>query len=273
MAKETKETTAVTVAAEAAVPAYFEGMKNTHDDDFGNQDFSYGWLRIAQSNTDQRKRGSEKYIDGLEEGFFFNSMTSEIYHDGQDPKVPAVKVVVLKFFRSYSINTDEQRPKFVRAVTPEEWGNLNLSRKGTRYYGPSLDEGECGQEQMNYMVYLPDHPDAGILRLAISPGGFAAAKSWNTLMSTKVVPTTHGPIKAPKHYQVWELHTKFNENDNGSYYTIGTGSTFGGKFLRFVEDKELSTIVDMVNMVQANESRLHQDAVAEETTDAEETDF
>lgn len=58
-----------------------------------SRDMTIPRLALCQSGTPQRKRSDPKFIEGLDEGFFFNSVTGDIYG-------PSVKVVPLMFFKT-----------------------------------------------------------------------------------------------------------------------------------------------------------------------------
>jgi hypothetical protein len=221
---------------------------NYVDPDFESSDFNYGWLRIAAPNSEAVQPG-DKQIKGLAAGQFFNTMTQKIYGE-------SVKVIPLKFFHSYSEYTKGQNPEFIRAITPEEWKSMNPARSSEQS-GFDLPNGTIGKEQLNYMVTLPDDPEAGVLRFALSAGSFASAKSWNYLLTTK---------KVPKHEQVWNLKAVFNpapDKNKSAFYAIGRGAAFGGSFVRLVDDADKQPIADLVEVLRASESRLHEAAPVE----------
>lgn len=218
------------------------------DPDFESTDFNYGWLRLAAANSEAVQPG-DKQIKGLAAGQFFNTMTQKVYGE-------SVKVIPLKFFRSYAEYTSGNSPEFVRSITPVEWKVLNPARSKS-HSGYDLPNGNIGKEQLNYMVILPDDPEAGVLRLALGAGSAASAKSWNYLLTTK---------KAPKHEQVWNLKAVFNpapDKNKSSFYAIGRGAGFGGSFVRFVDDADKASIVELVEVLRASESRLYESEPSE----------
>lgn len=64
-----------------------EGFEN-----MDSNDVTQPRLMLAQSMTPQRKKDDPKYIKGLEEGHFFNSVTNEIYGE-------SVKITPVMFFK------------------------------------------------------------------------------------------------------------------------------------------------------------------------------
>lgn len=176
--------------------------------DFGQDDFSVPWLTIAQGLTKKAMKGSAEYVQGLEPGMFFNSVDSTVYG-------AKVKVSVIKFLKTYKEVTDEKDGKFVGSLTREQY-EQNLKTYGRDYKAVRTPAGNLQKEQYNYFVILADYPEAGLLRLGISPGGFGACRTWNNgLQSFKP-----GYLYAG----IWEIELRMNESDKGAFYTIGVGT-------------------------------------------------
>lgn len=210
-----------------------------HDDDFGSDDFAYGWLRIAAANSEV-VQSPDKKIEGLVAGMFFDTLSREVL--GQE-----VKLTVLKFFRSYTEHEPGENGKFIRDIPEDEWLGMNLQREGRWYPLPS---GNYGREQLNYMVAIQGRPDLGILRMGVSPGGVKAAKGWNTLMKFKGV---------PKHYQVWSVRSTYNpaaDKTKSAYFSIGKGSAFAGSYLGQTSEETREEIAYMVETLAAMGGKL-----------------
>lgn len=84
--KETSLETAKTdaVAVNNAIPEHLQKYANMGNVGFENlreEDSIIPRLAIAQSSSDQIKKGNILYIEGLEVGQFFNTLTNEIYGD------------------------------------------------------------------------------------------------------------------------------------------------------------------------------------------------
>ena len=193
------------------------------DNDFGSKDLSYGWLRIAQTNSPQATKGHESYIPGLEAGMFFNSLDGTIYGN-------QINVVYQKFFHSYSVHEPDGKNKFLRSMTEEEFnagtasGAIVFMKKGENgfrgksawYFGNDIVK-----DTNNYMVALPDYPDAGVLRLGLGAGAVKHVKTWNTMLSNTFLAPGK---KAPKFAFVWKLTLSLETKPDGSYFTIGSGA-------------------------------------------------
>lgn len=219
-----------------------------HDDDFGSDDFAYGWLRIAAANSEV-VQDPEKKIDGLVAGMFFDTLSREVL--GQE-----VKLTVLKFFRSYAEHEPGENGAFIRNIPADEWAAMAPKREGRGYALPS---GNQGREQFNYMVAVAGRPDLGILRMGVGPGGFASAKVWNTLMQAK---------GCPKHEQVWTIRSVFNaapDKTKSAYFAIGRGSAFAGTYVGPVSEESKADLAYMVETLAAMGGRLTSEPGAPET--------
>ena len=227
------------VKQEAGLPDYLrdEAAMNMGSD-YSQDELSLGWLRIAQSQTEAAVEGSEGYIPGLRPGMFFNTLTREVY--GND-----CKVIVLKFFKSYSENTAGSPGEFVRGIEADEYEDI-IAEVG-KNFPITLGNGNVVKELWNYWVALPDHPEAGFLRFAMSPGSFKAARLWNSCQMLK---------KVPSYCQIWELHSKFNKGDKGNFYSIGLDGRFTGDFAGFVPQEDLIAIREMADFLSANHDQV-----------------
>ena len=165
--------------------------------DFGQGDLSYSWLKIAQSTTEQVKKMSTSRIDGLEEGMFFDSLTSRVFGN-------SIKLVFLQFFHSFREQTAGQRGEFVRVIPKDEMEHLKATKEceWVDKVGWSLQNGNVVKESWNYMVLLPEHLDLGRMRLAFGPGAKKYLNAWNTQIKMARLPS--GQPAAPFSI-VWEL--------------------------------------------------------------------
>lgn len=196
------------VAKNNAVDTFKPNAGIGPSNDFGQDDFSLPWLSIAQNTTKACIKGSPEYIPGLEAGMFFNSINNKVYG-------PSLKVSVIKFMRTYKEVTDDKEMKFIGSLTADQYRD-NLSRAGGDYKKARTPAGNLQKEQFNYFVILTDHLKDRIMRLGIGPGGFAACKAWNVSINA---------FKSGYSYAgIWELTLKYNQNDVGTFFTIGVGS-------------------------------------------------
>lgn len=225
-----KETTEIAVK-ENTVPAMTKEMlamygvtpENSGLSDFGAEDITMPWLRIAAKNTDAANEDSKDYIDGLKPGYFFNTLTKQVYGK-------TLKLIVLRYFKTFAEHTAGKNSEFVRAVPRSEVDKLpQAARQGGQFVLPS---GNVIKEQANYLVVLPDYPEAGILRFGLGVGSYKHVKNWNAQMQMT------GVIWAG----IWEVTTALTTAKSGeTYYSIG-GDTTNVKLTGYVQPE----IVDSV---------------------------
>ncbi len=163
---------------EKGVPA--AGLENVQ-----REDITVPRLALTQSMTPQRKKSDPKYIDGLEEGDFFNTITGENYG-------AAVKLVPLFFYKTRILFKDIE----------EGGGMLCQAQDGVTGVGdPGGDCATCPKSQFgdngrpdcnhfyNYAVLVvPKKGSIGLDSLAafsLKSSGIKTAKDWNALMRLK----------------------------------------------------------------------------------------
>lgn len=190
--------------------------------DFEQNDITYGWLKIAQANSQVAMKGHQKYIKGMEAGVFYNSMTGEILGSELD-------LVYLKFFRSYTEYEGEQKGQgeYVRNIPKAEFNAMvkakaivSVEGKGLRFPG---NEKNYVVEYANYMVCIANRLDLGPLRFQLGMGSIRQVKIWDTLIDTAFLPNEK---PAPKWAYAWRvgLALDFNNKTNSSYWNIGQSS-------------------------------------------------
>src|SRR6516164_7301360 len=77
MPKKEEELIKVGEVGSIVVPDYLEGDEMLGFDDMGREDMTLPRLGLCQSMTPQRKKESPGYVQGLEEGDWFNTITGE----------------------------------------------------------------------------------------------------------------------------------------------------------------------------------------------------
>lgn len=199
-------------------------------ENIGVDDISMSWLAIAAKNTDAANEDSQDHIEGLKPGLFYVRNLQKVYGK-------TIKLIALKYFKSYAEYTPTDS-KFVRAVSQAE--AKSMVRVGSVY--PQAN-GNVVKESFNFLVILPDDPEAGILRFSLGPGAFKHVKNWLTLMLN-----TKAPIWAP----VWEISTTLSTSADGknTFYSIGADTTLV-KRLGFVDDSIQADVLAAFEQAQS----------------------
>jgi len=198
-----KQEVAVAEAFEFDGPSGFDGV----DRDCTTIPF----LKVAQTATEQAKKGSPEYIKGLEPGMFFCPATRKTYGE-------AVRLVVLRFYRQYIIyDGKDMNAKFVGTMAPEDF-ERNIMPTATREKSYHLDgKGFRYVDTRNFIVMVAGAYNDGPMLLSLSSTGIAPSKKWLTMAQN--VRSNDGR-QAPIWASVWELATGYQDNDAGSYYQI-----------------------------------------------------
>lgn len=172
-------------------------------------------LTLAQSMTPQRQRNDPRYIPGLEEGMFFNSLTKKIYGD---------KVLVMPLFyrktRIYFKDIDEGGGIICRAP---HGNDCQLNNGGPCLHSAWGKNGEAPActEFFNYPSLI--YPTSEPIVVSLKTTGIKAGKEWNSLMRFRGADPFAGiyEIKAiPARNQTGQTYFTYaitNALDNGGW--------------------------------------------------------
>lgn len=186
------------------IPEYLQGVSNNAGlEDMEQGDMVLPRLAIAQTLSPALKKSGPKYIQGLEEGMLFNTVTRKIYGE-------SVVVVPLLF--------SKMRIKFKPiaqgggivcqslnginggVLHPEGCDTCEFSKFGSDGKAP-----ECFKF-FNYACILPDEGN-DLLAVSMKSTAVAVAKQWNSMMRL-----TNKPAFA-KSYSISSVPESKNGND------------------------------------------------------------
>lgn len=164
--------------ANTGVPA--PGLENIQQGDM-----TIPRVALCQSMTPQRKRSDPKYIDGLEEGQFFNTVTGENYGD-------SVKIVPLFFYKTRLLFADIDTGGGILCQAQD--GEHGLGEPGGLCSkcpkAQFTDDGspECNHFYNYPVLVVPAKGPIGLDSLAVfslKSSGIKVAKDWNAVMRMK----------------------------------------------------------------------------------------
>lgn len=168
------------------------------------------FLKVAQSNHDQTKRGSPEEIRGLEPGMFFCPATRKVY--GSE-----VNLIILRFYRQYIVYDGEGTDaKMIDAITPEAFVR-DIEPYATRVKSYHMKDGNRYVDTRNFIVMVAGALHDGAMLLSLSSTGISPSKKWLTQVGSVYAPNGQ---PAPIWTSVWRLATAFQNNPQGSYYQI-----------------------------------------------------
>jgi len=187
-------------------------------EDINGNTMSIPFVRILQKLSPQLDKKKPEYIQGAEEGDWFNSVTKEVYG-------AAINAVVLKFERVY-IEWKPNRGGFVGYHTVE---NAERIAVDTTFGNWKTKEGNELSENYVYMLLIDGHEKEGVVVLSLSSSAIKVAREWNRLMTTHVM--SNGQ-KAKPYYLVWNISSDYKENDKGTWYMPKI------KFMRYINEEQ-----------------------------------
>jgi hypothetical protein len=166
---------------------------------------SVPFLRIAQDLTPQRKKERAEYIDGLDVGMYFNTITRKIV-------AKPFRCIVLAFEHMY-IEWKPNREGFVErhsianatrlALDPTKFGKWYRKDTGD---GKDVNTMNVLQETYTYALIIEGHEAEGPIILSLASGSMKTAKAWNRLMTTHIL--DDGSLAKP-YYLVWSMDTEY----------------------------------------------------------------
>lgn len=168
-------------------------------------------LAICQSLSPQRKKGDPLYIDGIEEGDIFNTVTGDIY----EPPVRVTPVLLRK-----------QRIKFAEKPgdPPVCMGRAQLGvgtegiacalNNGGPCKFPGFEKNDC-KLVMNFPVIIHDAPGDPIV-LSLKSSGISVGKKWFTEMKVWKVQGRSIPMYAQQ-FDLEAIERKFQKGQAFQY--------------------------------------------------------
>ena len=189
------------------VPSYMAGQGQRGLELASQDDITYPRLALAQANSPSIKKSSDKRIEGLEEGFLYDTLTGEIYGD-------TIEIVPIRFFKSYI----RFRPE------SEGGGVMKMAANADNIAPVDLEFGPNGEKPVwtefrNFLSYIPATGRLAVVSMKSTQT--KVAKQWVSLMRFAGVPA---------YGKSYELSTVSESNQNYDYFN------FNIKPLGFVDE-------------------------------------
>lgn|SRR5574340_283809 len=165
---------------------------------------SIPFVRILQKLSPQLDKQKPEYVEGAEEGMFYNTITRTVYG-------PHLRVVVGSFERVF-IEWRPNRGGLVGYHTPENAERIAADKTFGKW---TTEDGNLLQENYVYMVLIEGHEEEGVCVLSLASSMIKVARAWNRLMTTHIMP---GGAKALPYYLVWDVKSEYAKNDKGTWY-------------------------------------------------------
>lgn len=160
-------------------------------EDLTAQTMSIPFIKLAQALTPETNKNKDVYIEGLENGMFFNSSTKEILGE-------VFQFVILKFERLY-IEWLPNRGGFAGYHSPENAERLAVDKTFGKW---TTEEGNSLQEYYTYFGLIIGHEKEGVVILSLASSAIKQAKNLNRLMTTHIMDNGQ---RAKPYYLVWNV--------------------------------------------------------------------
>lgn len=186
------------------------------EEQFSRDEVELPFLKLAQKGSAQVDEDKPEYIEGLKPGMFFNTVTGAIYG-------PEIKVQVHGYFHNYTIfEGPKGNGTYQGTMTTEEFRVFEKTNALTRDGGDMTHSVEGKdlryQDTHNFIVYLPEHEEDGIMIYPLSSTGCKPARKWNTLQNGR---RANGrPVK--RYATLWELKTAGFESNGFPYKQVSS---------------------------------------------------
>lgn len=194
--------------------SFLDNVQDKGFENMGAGDIKTPLLLIAQPLS---KVVSEETVKA---GHFYNSITGEDYGD-------TVQLVVCHFDKMWYEWLPEQGGLAGRypvggvEVNGDRWSGMTNAQTGNKI-----------EEKYVYLVYLPEHPDAGLMVFASTGGNMKYLKAWNTQMQYLRTP---GGRPAPIFSAIWSMTIGKDKNKAGQpFYSCNDGGKSSIRFSAWV---------------------------------------
>lgn len=177
-------------------------------------DFAMPFLMIAQSNSPQLKRQTEKYIQGLEAGDIFNTATGEYWRANEGI------IVIQSWFEKALVEWIPRSDGGGWVATYEidnpiekiaSWVENSEGRRTLR-----LPNGHDLVETSYHFVVLAETGELGVVGMTST--SLACSRQWQTLLKRIKMPVAGSMEIAPAFARAFRLTTAYKKKDNNDWF-------------------------------------------------------
>lgn len=234
---------------------------------FEKGDVALPFMRVLQSNSPQVKPKNAKYIDGAQEGSFFNTATNEVY-DG-DEGLYTVPVFFEKQATLWTPRGAEGTGGFVAQLSVAD--ALELLKRCTKNekkkditpadlkgppgsINPDWGNKELTLAALYYLLVFKSMEDAADFRPVAYPftsTQMKKSRSWNAIMQNARLPhpSGTGSYRAPMHGFVYHMTTIPESNAQGEW--MGVRIKQGPPLLKYEGGKPVESFPGAANLFLA----------------------
>lgn len=204
---------------------FMEEIAGQGYENIGQEDISTPYLKVAQALSPELDKEEDAYIEALEVGMFFNSLTSKVY--GRE-----INLIPVHYEKSWM----EWKPDRGGLVGKHEPFSIQVDKTDFSKwkYGNNIIS-----DTLMFYCFVEGHMEDGPLVYALTGSGIRHGKNWNTQIMMTKLPSGS---RAPYFSSVWKLNTTKQKNEQGTWYQIG-GKKSNIVRSRFITSKEYTELI------------------------------
>jgi hypothetical protein len=153
-------------------PAYVDTKSKRGNETIGVDDILVPRLALCQALSPQRKKSSDSYIEGIEEGDFFNTVTGELYGNS----VNLVSILYRKEFLVWVDRETNSKGGFRGSYPTLAEANHFVA---TQDDADSLEVAETG---INFCLLIAEDGTTSQVTTAMAKSAMKVSKKWNSLV-------------------------------------------------------------------------------------------
>jgi hypothetical protein len=217
--KELMNKQSTDVVGEGTFDGYKTGFEETCSDTFKTP-----FLKILQAMSPECKKGGVDYIEGAEQGLFCNTASKKVMEE--------LDIIVLKIQHNLVVWKPE-RGGFVGVFDKAMENEIVVRQEGMKKYDKEGNE-VCDTISL-FCINANDYSD--ICVYPMSNASMKHAKTFATRM--RQLKLNNNKLAGVTFAGVWNIKTVLEENNKGSWYSIGGTPSFK----RFITKDEFENLV------------------------------
>ena len=207
---------AVTPFQETRLPTVYEGFEADANMGFENADadsYAIPFLIVLQSGSPQCKRSDGAYVEGAQEGMLYNTVTGKII----DPK-DGVQIIPCTYNHSFVEWQLRENGGGFRGEHPAETPLRHQTTKDEKARDILPNGNQLNDTRTHYILVVGEDGIPAPAVISMSSTQIKKSKSWMAAMNGIKLVGKNGLYTPPMCSQVWEIKTKAESNDKGSWF-------------------------------------------------------
>jgi hypothetical protein len=217
--------------------SFLDGVAGEGKEAFSANDFMIPFIKLAQTTSDETKPKKEAYIEGLQPGMFFNTVTGEIFG-------PNIQVIVIKYVRKWYEWADGQAAP-VAIHDPE---SIDVDKSDFSKWRNTAT-GNTVQDTCTFVCLVAGRENDGPVLLPMAGTKIKVAKALITNINMLKIPSSGND--APIYGGIWQLESYEDSNDKGDFFNIRRGD--GIKHIGLIKEEVFrNNVKPSIEMIESS---------------------